>query len=116
MKILIVDDTPEILLVLTRVLQDEGHTVISAKDGHHGICKLLRNRDIDLIITDLHMPVWDGYKLAHESRKLTNAPVLLHTGDLDAKITPDIKAIIDKGDLNKLLFHLEQCSEEMSMK
>ena len=112
MNILIIDDTPEILLVLTRILEDDGHLVTTAIDGYDGICKLSRNRKFDLIITDLHMPMLNGYKLAHESRKLTNAPVFLHTGDSLAKITPDIKAIIPKGDLQILRSEMEKLNKE----
>ncbi len=97
MKILLVDDTPEILHSMAELLRMDGHFVTTAKDGHDGICKLAQGRDVDLIITDLQMPVWDGYKLAKEARKLTKAPIVLHTGDSSAKKTPDIDFIVSKG-------------------
>ncbi len=58
--ILIVDDTFENLYLLKVILEQANYTVIEAKDGKEGLDKLNKNR-VDLIISDILMPVMDGY-------------------------------------------------------
>jgi CheY-like chemotaxis protein len=57
--ILVVDDEPEYRLMLKSVLNIEGHEVITAENGAEGL-KTLRMSDIDLVISDVYMPVMDG--------------------------------------------------------
>ena len=98
MRILLIDDTPQILNALSRMLRKEGHYVCTACDGCEGVQELSQNPNYDLIITDLKMPVWDGYKLAFEAKRITNIPILLHTGNPFAKKTIHIAKVIAKGD------------------
>ena len=90
MRILIVDDTPEILRGLKRLLNHEGHMVVTAVDGDDALEKLRKADDIQLIITDLCMPILDGYKFAKLAKQLTKAPIILHTGAPDVYKTPHI--------------------------
>jgi CheY-like chemotaxis protein len=57
--ILVVDDEPEYRLMLKSVLNIEGHEVITAENGAEGL-KTLRTSDVDLVISDVYMPVMDG--------------------------------------------------------
>jgi len=76
-KILIADDNPEIREVLNVLLSSEGYEVIEAKDGQEVID--LINKDIDLYILDIMMPVINGYQACIEIRKKSNAPILFLT-------------------------------------
>jgi len=62
MKIMIVDDNPEMLEVLSSAIRLWGHTVDTACDGVDAINLQLKNR-YDVIITDADMPRMDGFEL-----------------------------------------------------
>jgi PAS domain S-box-containing protein len=78
--ILIVDDKPENLYLLKNMLP-EGHTVIMASNGAEAL-GLARKSPPDLLITDILMPVMDGYTLCKEWRKdplLKGIPLVFYT-------------------------------------
>jgi CheY-like chemotaxis protein len=60
--ILVVDDEFGIGEVLEAILTDEGYRVVTAINGHHALERLAGNR-VDLILSDLMMPVMDGAAL-----------------------------------------------------
>lgn len=62
MNILIVDDEPQVRLLLRKVLQDAGHDVFDAAEGQEALDKMARVK-VDMIISDVYMPVMDGVKL-----------------------------------------------------
>ncbi len=68
-KILIVDDRPENLLVLERLLRDIGAMVIQADSGNEALKASLRH-DFALAILDVQMPDMDGYELAEFLRSV----------------------------------------------
>ena len=61
MTILVVDDEPEYRLMLRSVLVNEGFTVVLAENGEDGYRKL-KETAVDMIISDIYMPVKDGIK------------------------------------------------------
>ncbi|MFW5657946.1 MAG: response regulator [Bacteroidota bacterium] len=79
--ILIVDDSESIREVVSFTLQNEGYNVLVGIDGKDAQ-KFLDGKDIDLIITDLHMPELDGIGLIKEVRKMEKyqrVPILFLT-------------------------------------
>ena len=58
--ILIVDDEPDILLMLRMSLEDEGHEVVLAADGQMALDRIAEHRP-DLVLLDLMMPILDGF-------------------------------------------------------
>lgn len=66
-RILIVDDEPDLRGMVRLILELAGHTVVEA---HHGRAALerLRDTDVDLVITDVMMPVMSGSQLIDELR------------------------------------------------
>ncbi len=61
MTILVVDDEPEYRLILRSLLMGEGWNVILAENGEQGLEKLQEDM-VDLVISDIYMPVMDGIK------------------------------------------------------
>jgi CheY-like chemotaxis protein len=58
--ILVIDDESSIRDYVQFLLEREGYTVLTAKDGKEGIAEFHRNGRVDLIITDLVMPEKEG--------------------------------------------------------
>lgn len=61
-KILIVDDEAQILKSLTRVFFDTDYEIYTAESGIEAL-KILENAEVDLVISDMRMPLMDGYEL-----------------------------------------------------
>ncbi len=86
-RILIADDSPEIIEILTILLDSEGYEVIVATDGEAAVA--LADETIDLIVLDVMMPLKSGFIVCKEIREKTIAPVLF----LTAKDSDSDKAI-----------------------
>ena len=65
--ILIVDDSSTIRQVIVFCLKEAGYQVIEAVDGKDALEKLAKSQ-VDLLITDLHMPNMDGFELSRAVR------------------------------------------------
>ena len=77
--ILIVDDEPNYLIVLSELLRDEGYEVFTAANGMEGL-QVVRDADLDLVITDMQMPEMDGMQLLRHVKELNKElPVLMIT-------------------------------------
>ena len=66
-QILIVEDDKELSQLFQKVLEKNGYQVKSASDGAEAL-EVLVKEYIDLIISDIMMPVMDGYELVSELR------------------------------------------------
>lgn len=60
MRILIVDDVPDNIRVLSRMLADEGHQISMANNGRQAL-RVAAASTPDLILLDVMMPELDGY-------------------------------------------------------
>lgn len=80
-KILIVDDDPDITEAISAVLEAHNYRMIVARDGEAGLAKLKEERP-SLMILDLLMPKMDGFAVCKELRdprwaKYANIPILI---------------------------------------
>ncbi|KPK31466.1 MAG: hypothetical protein AMK69_00300 [Nitrospira bacterium SG8_3] len=81
-KILIVDDEPDIITFVSAVLEENGYTSLSAKDGVEGL-DVLRKEKPDLVLLDLMMPKKSGIAMFQELRNdpnMSHIPVVVVTG------------------------------------
>ena len=79
--ILIVDDLSANRKVLVLFLRDQGHRLHEAADGREGLAAAHAERP-DLVITDVLMPVMDGYEFARQLRldpRTSGIPVVFYT-------------------------------------
>ncbi|PDW02564.1 response regulator [Candidatus Viridilinea mediisalina] len=79
--ILIVDDNPQILSILTDLLRPLGHTIVCATDGQMALTMAF-NSPPDLLLLDVMMPGMDGFTLCRHIRadsQLAHLPVILIT-------------------------------------
>jgi two-component system cell cycle sensor histidine kinase/response regulator CckA len=80
-KILIVDDQPLNRKLLRAQLEGEGHTVLEAAHGAEALA-ILERATVEMIISDILMPVMDGYRLCGEvraSERLRHLPFIFYT-------------------------------------
>jgi DNA-binding response OmpR family regulator len=79
-RILVVDDEVSLRDVLARLLEREGHEVLTAGDGVEGL-RLWRERGAAVVILDIHMPRSDGIETLVQLRALAPAlPVIVISG------------------------------------
>ena len=80
-KILVIDDEPELRMMIRTRLEANGYEVSEAEDGAIGLQKA-RNTKPDLIILDIMMPKMDGYKVARLLKfdeRYRNIPIIMLT-------------------------------------
>ena len=83
-RILLVDDDPEVRAVTSAYLTEMGHRVIEAPDGASAIDLLRTDREIDLLVADFAMPGMTGFDLALKAREHRQGiGILLVTGYAD---------------------------------
>ena len=82
--ILVIDDEPDMLNLLERILTSEGYRVILAADGNYGLT-LTRDDSPDLILLDIIMPGPDGFTVLESIRKYSDTPVIMVTAKRDAE-------------------------------
>ncbi len=76
--ILVVDDEPNIVEVLTMNLELEGYQVSCASNGYEALQRLTEDLP-DLIILDVMMPEMDGFETLKEIRETSTVPVIMLT-------------------------------------
>jgi PAS domain S-box-containing protein len=94
-KILIVDDEPCILEAAKRVLESWGYEPLLAEDGVSALALYAqRPKEIDLVLTDLVMPLMDGLMLIRAVRKLNpNQKIILSTGRDEDLESPEFRSL-----------------------
>lgn len=93
-RILIVDDSTTIRKMVSLVLEEAGYEVQSAEDGLDAIQKL--EGQIDLVITDLHMPNLNGFGVIKAVREHPNykfVPVIVLTTESELTKKQEAKEI-----------------------
>ncbi|MBT9544987.1 MAG: response regulator [Candidatus Sericytochromatia bacterium] len=98
MKLLIVDDEEDARVLLEHFFSDEGHLCQSAKNGQEALEKA-QAQPPDLIISDIFMPVMDGFELCHQIKQdpqLKQIPVVFYTATFleshDRQLAKDLGA------------------------
>lgn len=79
-KILVVDDELKMRILIRDFLRREGFETIDVSNGEQAVDTFLDNKDIDLIILDIMMPVMNGWETLSEIRTYSDTvPVLMLT-------------------------------------
>ena len=92
--VMLVDDSPTILMSMSSVLTKSGYTVATAKDGQDAMAQVATVKP-NLIISDLNMPRMDGMTFIKEVRKLPGmrfTPILLLTTESEPAKRQEAKA------------------------
>jgi DNA-binding response OmpR family regulator len=82
MKLLVVDDEPQIVKVVKAYLEKAGFTVITAADGPSALAIFEREKP-DFLILDLNLPGMDGLDVCRSVRRTSNIPILMLTARVE---------------------------------
>jgi len=92
-RILIVDDDPNLLVLLADQLRADGYEPITARDGVEAL-RRLRTSWPDLLIIDMMMPRMDGLSLAREIKSRADLPIIvlsaIDAGDSKADLLEEV--------------------------
>ena len=78
MRLLVVEDEPDLLASLARALREEGYAVDTAAEGETGLYNA-ESYDYDAIVLDVMLPKMDGWEILRRLRKTKKTPVLMLT-------------------------------------
>jgi len=76
LRVLVVDDEPQILRFLRPALEASGYEVLHAATGREAL-RLIANAAPDIVVLDLGLPDMDGKEVLAQARKFTMAPILV---------------------------------------
>ena len=86
-RILIVEDHAPTRMAISRLMRQAGAEVVTARDGEEALGYLLTQR-FDVLLTDLRMPVMDGFELMQHTMKLPEshrpARIIAISGEYEA--------------------------------
>ncbi len=87
MRLLVVEDEPDLLAALSKALREEGYAVDEAEDGEEALFKA-EATDYDGIVLDVMLPRMNGMEMLKRLRKTKKTPVLMLTarGALDERV------------------------------
>ncbi|HEV2705285.1 MAG TPA: response regulator [Pyrinomonadaceae bacterium] len=91
-RILVADDDPAILRLVTAIVEKEGYTVVSARDGREAYKLLQSDSDFLAGIFDVMMPHIQGPELVRYMRtekRLMKIPVMMMTAEQNPKLSSD---------------------------
>ena len=69
-RILVVDDSQSIRIVIRSVLEEQGYQVEEAENGRVALDLLQADGDFRMILTDVNMPEMDGIKFVNEAKMI----------------------------------------------
>ena len=96
-NILIVDDEPANILLLSKILQSNGYTNVMTTEAPRDTAALQNENNYDLVLLDINMPEINGYEVLEQLRGLDNfsgTKVIATSGDVSPK---DIERALDAG-------------------
>lgn len=122
-RVLIIEDEPNIAFVLKVAMSEEGHEVLTSKDGFCGLQQLEKEPIPDIVLVDLCMPRVSGRTVVetmHTNPRLQEIPVVIITGSVpDAKKFPPAysyrKLITKPFDLFKVLETVQELTRQQCL-
>jgi len=101
--ILVVDDDPTVLHTLACALEDEGYATHRSADASAAL-EIVARHPVDLVLTDVVLPGFDGVSLVHELRERAHhMPVIIVSGIVDGVELPETPFVSKPFDLSHLL-------------
>ncbi len=116
-NILCIEDNPDNMLLLQRILQSPEHRLLQAQKGLDGV-SIAESQDVDLILLDINLPDIDGYEVtrrlrASQKRTLAHTPIIVVSanamhGDAQKALSAGCNLYMTKPiDIHELSVHVE---------
>ena len=105
MKVLVVDDSSPIRMILNRMLRDMGYAVLEATHGKEALAQLDANPDIRLILLDWNMPEMNGIEFLEAIQ-----------GRFEGKERPRIIMVTTENEMDKIIQATSKGANEYIMK
>jgi PAS domain S-box-containing protein len=81
--VLVIDDEPDARVLVSRIVEERGARAVTAQTGEEAL-RLLNTGSVDILVSDIGMPDYDGYKFiqhvrVHEPKPIRNIPAIALT-------------------------------------
>jgi DNA-binding NtrC family response regulator len=104
-RLLLIDDEPNILRVLSMSLKADGYDVISAQSGAEGLAAF-ENEKPAIVLTDIKMPGMDGIEVLKKVKDIDpDAEVIIITGHGDIENTVPQILLPNRSEMKRLRLH-----------
>jgi len=74
-RLLIVDDVPDNLFLVSTILEEEGYEIITSSNGQKAL-EIIETTPPDLVLLDVMMPIMDGYEVTRRIRAMNDLPFI----------------------------------------
>lgn len=94
MKVIVVDDSKPIFLMVSQMLQEMGHEAVWAENGQDAVEKVAQHSDASLLLLDWNMPIMDGLEFLKKNMAESFVPcpiVMMTTENKPEKIKEALK-------------------------
>lgn len=102
-RVLVVDDDPAVVQMLTSILRKEGYDVVTALDALQGVMRAHRDKP-DVILLDIMMPAGGGFSVLERLKTSIHTsmiPVIVLTGSVEAGIEDKARVLGVQGFFHK---------------
>jgi len=120
--ILLVDDNPNILAIMSACLEKKGSSITKASDGRAGL-EAIKKNSYDLVITDLKMPGANGFAILKEAKRINpDTIVIIASGNqqfesaIEALHLGADSYLLKPFGVDELYRHINQCFEKLEQK
>jgi YesN/AraC family two-component response regulator len=85
LKLLFVEDEEDLISIISDTLNKLGANFLIAKNGKEGLSIFESNQDIDLVITDINMPIMNGLDMIKEIRKISPVEIVIMSAHTESE-------------------------------
>lgn len=91
LKFLFVEDEKDLLDIIAETLQKLGVNFLTATNGEEGLEVLKNNSDIDIVVTDISMPIMNGIEMIREIKNFNSeVNIVVMTAHTESKYISDV--------------------------
>lgn len=85
LKLLFVEDEEDLISIISDTLNKLGANFLIAKNGKEGLSVFEANQDIDLVITDINMPIMNGLDMIKEIRQISPVEIVIMSAHTESE-------------------------------
>ena len=85
LKLLFVEDEEDLTSIISDTLKKLGANFLIAKNGKEGLALFQENPDIDLVITDINMPIMNGIQMIEEIKKISPVEIVIMSAHTESE-------------------------------